>query len=98
MDHARDDAVRGTLCVSLWAAARTALGAAQVTLEVPGPVSVLWVRQELLRRYPDRDRLPSVLAICSVLVGDRPLGKDDPETVLVQPGGSVEFLPPFAGG
>jgi sulfur-carrier protein len=84
--------------VRLWAGARAALGAASVDLEVPGPVTVAWLREELVRRYPDRDRLPSVLQVCSVLVGDRPLGRSDPATVSVAPGTAVEFLPPFAGG
>jgi molybdopterin converting factor small subunit len=98
MDQPRHDEVRGAVSVRLWAAARAALGATEVTLEVPGPVTVAWVREELVRRHPDRDRLPSVLGICSVLVGDRPLGKADPATVPVSPGETVEFLPPFAGG
>ena len=98
MDPARHDEVRGTVTVRLWAAARAALGAGQDTLEVSGPVTVTWIREELVRRHPDRDRLAAVLAVCSVLVGDRPLGKADPATVYVAPGGTVEFLPPFAGG
>ena len=98
MEAPRFQDVRGVVTVRLWAAARTALGAHQVTLDVPGPVSVGWVREELVRNHPDRERLSSVLAICSVLVGDRPLGKADPDSVQVPPGGTVEFLPPFAGG
>jgi hypothetical protein len=43
-------------------------------------------------------RLPGVLEVCSVLVGDEPVKSRDPETVLVRPGQTVEFLPPFAGG
>mgnify|MGYP000978149611 FL=1 len=39
-----------------------------------------------------------MLQVCSTLVGDRPVSTDDPGDVLVQPGSSVEFLPPFAGG
>jgi len=39
-----------------------------------------------------------VLEICSVLVGDRPVATEDPDTVTVEPGQTVEFLPPFAGG
>jgi plastocyanin len=33
-----------------------------------------------------------------VLVGDRPVASEEPEAVLVAPGQTVEFLPPFAGG
>jgi molybdopterin converting factor small subunit len=84
--------------VRLWAAARAAAGESSVSVEVPGPVSVAWLREELVRRHPAGGRLDPVLKVCSVLVGDRPLGKADPATVEVQPGGTVEFLPPFAGG
>ena len=84
--------------VHLWAAARAAAGESSVSVEVPGPVSVAWLRKELVRRHPNGGRLDPVLQVCSVLVGDRPLGKADPATVEVEPGGTVEFLPPFAGG
>ena len=82
----------------VWAAARAAAGEGSVTVEVPGPVSVAWMRAELVRRHPNGERLDPVLQVCSVLIGDRPLGTADPETVQVEPGGTVEFLPPFAGG
>jgi molybdopterin converting factor small subunit len=84
--------------VRLWAGARAAAGTPQVVVDVPGPVSVDWVKKELVRRLPMQPRLSDVLDVCSVLVGDRPLGKADPASVEVQPGSSVEFLPPFAGG
>ena len=84
--------------VHLWAGARAAAGVGEVMLEVAGPVTVGWVREEVVRRFPEADRLPSVLGVCSVLVGDRPVGRTDPEGVAVQPGETVEFLPPFAGG
>jgi molybdopterin converting factor small subunit len=84
--------------VRLWAAARAAAGQSLVELEVPGPVSVTWLREELVRRHPDDGRLDRVLQVCSVLVGDRPVGTADPATVQVEPGATVEFLPPFAGG
>ena len=84
--------------VHLWAAARAAAGEASVLVDVPGPVSVAWLREELVRRHPNGERLAPVLQVCSVLIGDRPLGKADPATVEVEPGGTVEFLPPFAGG
>jgi molybdopterin synthase sulfur carrier subunit len=47
--------------------------------------------------HPDT-RLAAVLAVCSVLVGDQPVGSRDPGSVEVRPGATVEFLPPFAGG
>lgn len=84
--------------VHLWASARAAAGESTVTVEVPGPVSVSWLRSELVRRHPRGGQLDRVLQVCSVLVGDRPLGGADPASVEVEPGGTVEFLPPFAGG
>jgi uncharacterized cupin superfamily protein len=42
--------------------------------------------------------MAGILEVCSVLVGDRPVSTEDPETVEVRPGQGVEFLPPFAGG
>ena len=86
------------IVVHLWAGARAAAGVGEVTLEVAGPVTVGWVRDEVVRRFPEADRLPSVLGVCSVLVGDRPLGRSDAGSVPVEPGQNVEFLPPFAGG
>jgi len=47
--------------------------------------------------HPDT-RLPGVLEVCSVLVGDRPVGTAEPADVRVEPGQTVELLPPFAGG
>ncbi len=44
---------------------------------------------------PDVER---VVGVCSVLVGDQPVGSRDPEAVVVRPGDVVELLPPFAGG
>jgi molybdopterin converting factor small subunit len=32
------------------------------------------------------------------MVGDRPVTTGDPASVIVAPGATVEFLPPFAGG
>jgi hypothetical protein len=94
----RDGVRAGVLVVRLWAAAKAAAGVGEVALEVDGPVSVSWVREALLNRAPDRDRLARVLQVCSVLVGDRPLGAADPDEAVLAPGTAVEFLPPFAGG
>ena len=89
---------QGVVSVRLWAGARAAAGTSEVSLDVPGPVSVSWVRDEVLRSLPDAVGLDKVLAVCSVLVGETPVGTADPAGVEVLPGGSVEFLPPFAGG
>jgi hypothetical protein len=48
--------------------------------------------------HADSSRFADVLSCCSMMVGDRPVTTDDPAAVIVQPGSTVEFLPPFAGG
>ena len=84
--------------VRFWASARAAAGAAEESVPVDGPVILSDLVTLLTARREDGDRLASVLAVCSVLVGDRPVGRRDRATVSVEPGSSVEFLPPFAGG
>jgi sulfur-carrier protein len=83
--------------VRYWAAAKAAAGVAQDELEVAGAVSLAEVVRRVVDLHPGT-RLPDVLAVCSALVDDRPVKRLDPASVLVEPGQSVEFLPPFAGG
>jgi molybdopterin converting factor small subunit len=83
--------------VRYWAAARSAAGAAEDVLSVDRPLSLAEVTAEALARH-EGSRLPEVLAVCSVLVGDQPVGSREPGSVVVPPGSTVEFLPPFAGG
>lgn len=84
--------------VRLWAAARAEAGVPSVDVPVPGDVTLAWLRDEVVRRFPTAQRLSSVLAVCSVLLGDHPVASADPASVRVAPGSTVEFLPPFAGG
>jgi molybdopterin converting factor small subunit len=83
--------------VHYWAAARAAAGVADDELDVDGPITLAEVVRRAVALHPDT-RLPDVLQICSTLVGDRPVNAEDPGEVVVEPGASVEFLPPFAGG
>lgn len=83
--------------VHYWAAARSAAGVPGDALEVEGPITLAEVVRRAVALHPGT-RLPDVLRICSTLVGDRPVNAEDPGAVLVPPGSSVEFLPPFAGG
>lgn len=83
--------------VHYWAAARSAAGVASDALAVDGPITLAEVVRRALELHPGT-RLPNVLQVCSTLVGDRPVSTEDPGAVLVEPGSSVEFLPPFAGG
>lgn len=87
----------GRVTLRYWASARAAAGTDSEALEVTGPVSLA----ELVSRARDTHdsrRFSDVLSCCSVMIGDRPVTTDDPASVLVQPGATVEFLPPFAGG
>lgn len=88
----------GTVVVRYWAAARSAAGVDSDTVEVGDGTTL----GDLLRRVQDlrsdRPKLPGVIAVCSVLIGDRPVGATDPDAVPVRAGDTVELLPPFAGG
>ena len=86
-----------TITVRYWASARAAAGTDEDQLAVEGQTSVADVVRRVLEARPN-PRLADVLGVCSVLVGDRPVKGKDRESVMVRPGESVEFLPPFAGG
>ena len=83
--------------VRYWASARSAAGVAGDDLSVDGPVTLAEVMSRAIALHPGT-RLGDVLQICSTLVGDRPVSTEEPGDVVVPPGSSVEFLPPFAGG
>lgn len=83
--------------VRYWAAARSAAGVAEETVAVGESMTLAELREEVVRRHPD-GRFPEVVHVCSVLVGERPVSSGDPAAVVVRPGDTVEFLPPFAGG
>ena len=83
--------------VRYWAAARSAAGTAEDTVDVAGPTTLAELTSEVVGRHPG-GRFADVIAVCSVLVGDQPVATRDPRNVEVSPGSTVEFLPPFAGG
>lgn len=85
------------IVVRYWAAARTAAGVSQDEIPADAPLTLAEVVRRAVAAHPGT-RLAGVLEICSVLVGDRPVATEDPATVEVRPGQTVEFLPPFAGG
>jgi molybdopterin converting factor small subunit len=89
----------GHVTVRYWAAARAAAGVESDRFDVgeDGTTLDLLVKQ-VRERHADRPKLAGVVAVCSVLVGDRPVGAHDPAEVTVRPGETVELLPPFAGG
>ena len=68
-----------------------------MTCRCDGAITLAELRAAAAALHPGT-RLAEVLAACSTLVGDRPVGTADPATYVIEPGSSVEFLPPFAGG
>ena len=83
--------------VRYWAAARSAAGTDHDDLPVDGPTTLADVVRRVVEVHPGA-RLAGILEVCSVLVGDRPVSTADPADVVIHPGDSIEFLPPFAGG
>jgi sulfur-carrier protein len=88
----------GTARVRYWAAARAAAGVDSDVVEVGDGTTLASVLAAVHELHRDRPRLADVVGVCSVLVGDRPVGAADPAEVVVRPGDTVELLPPFAGG
>ena len=91
----------GVVLVRYWASARAAAGTDADRVPATASTTLAAVVDAVLAQHagtPREDRLRRVLASCSVLVGDEPVGTRDHASVSVEPGASVEFLPPFAGG
>ena len=84
--------------VRYWAGARAAAGVQSDRVPVGEGTTVADVLDAVLGLHADRPRLADVLSVCSVLIGDKPLGAAEPAQVSVSPGDTVELLPPFAGG
>lgn len=78
-----------------WAAARAAAGRAEDTV---GAATVAAAIEAVLALHGDDPRLAKVIAVSSLLLGDRPLGSTDLSAVAVVGGDVIEVLPPFAGG
>ena len=95
---AQTDSTAGHVRLRYWAAARAAAGVEEdlVAVEAPSTLASLTARAKSL--HASSVRFAAVLDTCSVLVGDRPVASKDPASVIVAPGSTVEFLPPFAGG
>lgn len=81
--------------VRYWAAARAAAG--RDTDDVPGE-TLAEVLDAVRSLHADKAKFAQVVGVCSVLVGERPVGSQDPSTVRIDAGETVELLPPFAGG
>jgi molybdopterin converting factor small subunit len=83
--------------IRYWAGAKHAAGTDRDLVETSAPLTLAEIRGKAVDLHPGT-RLGEVLAACSALIGEQPVGKADPASVLVRPGETVEFLPPFAGG
>jgi molybdopterin converting factor small subunit len=79
--------------VRYWAAARSAAGTAEEPYDA---VTLAQALDAVRQRHPGE--LERVLLRCSFLVDSDPVGTRDHETVRLAEGGTVEVLPPFAGG
>lgn len=80
-----------------WAGARSAAGVNEDVFEVTGPVTLADVVRLVLAAHPG-PQAARTIGVCSVLLGDQPVSSADAAGVVVPPGSTVEFLPPFAGG
>ncbi|MEU3875140.1 MULTISPECIES: MoaD/ThiS family protein [Streptomyces] len=87
------DAPSGT--IRYWAAAKAAAGTAE---EPCTGHTLAQVLDAARHRHTGRPEFARVLARCSFLVDGNPVGTRDHATVRLTEGGTVEVLPPFAGG
>ncbi|MEU6776345.1 MoaD/ThiS family protein [Streptomyces sp. NPDC046759] len=79
--------------VRYWAAAKAAAGVAEEPYDADTLAGAL---AAVCARHPGE--LTRVLQRCSFLVDGDPVGTRGHETVRLAEGGTVEVLPPFAGG
>jgi molybdopterin converting factor small subunit len=86
---ARDGVIR------YWAAAKAEAGVGE---EPYRAVTLAEALDAARQRHSDRPRFAQVLSLCSFLVDGDPVGTRDHSTVALAQGGTVEVLPPFAGG
>ena len=86
------------IVVRYWAAARAAAGVETDAVEVGSETTLDLVLETVRLRHLDSPKFKDVVSVCSILIGDRPVGTAEPDQVVVRPGDTVELLPPFAGG
>jgi molybdopterin converting factor small subunit len=79
--------------IRFWAAARAAAGVAEEGYDATTLAEALSATRAL-----HGDGLGKVLDRCSYVVDSAPVGGRSHDTVVLTDGGSVEVLPPFAGG
>jgi molybdopterin converting factor small subunit len=79
--------------IRFWAAARAAAGVSEEQYDATTLADALEVA-----RARHGERLATVLERCSFIVDDEPVGVRPHDMIVLRDGGSVEVLPPFAGG
>ncbi|MFJ8477771.1 MoaD/ThiS family protein [Kitasatospora sp. NPDC094011] len=84
---------RGT--IRYWAAAKSEAGLAEEPYQAATLAEALAAARE---RHADRPKFVLLLGHCSYLVDGAQVGGRDHATVALTEGGTVEVLPPFAGG
>ncbi|QKV93457.1 MoaD/ThiS family protein [Streptomyces sp. NA02950] len=81
--------------IRYWAAARAAAGTSE---EPYSAVTLAEALDAARRRHIARPEFARVLMRCAFLVDGTPVGTRDHKTIQLAEGGTVEVLPPFAGG
>jgi sulfur-carrier protein len=91
VDHERGNMAKGL--IRYWAAARAAAGVAEE------PYDAVTLEEALTTAAAGRDEeFARVIARSSCLIDGDPVGTRDHASVRLPEGGTVEVLPPFAGG
>ncbi|MGH3320440.1 MAG: MoaD/ThiS family protein [Streptosporangiaceae bacterium] len=78
-----------------WAAAKEAAGVGEEGYDAATLADAL---SDARLRHGERSEFERVLGRCSFVVDGDPVGTRDPAGVPLRDGGTVEVLPPFAGG
>lgn len=81
--------------IRYWAAAKAAAGTAEEPYDAATLAEALASARD---RHTARPEFERVLRSCSFLVDGNPVGTRDHAVIGLTEGGTVEVLPPFAGG
>ena len=81
--------------IRYWAAATAAAGVAE---EVYDATTLAEALEQARERHAENPEFARVLRRCSFVVDEEGIGTRDPRTIQLTERGTVEVLPPFAGG